>query len=160
MTCTRFGSRYPFRTGAAPLAKGVTSWSKRSPTGKPLMDDAVIPGQHRGHRSTANYVITDLPCSTAIGNVIVGRSLSLEPFAGHRGGRTRKRPSHELTGIGRFTSVVLRETNSDWGTALIWASEPLAFATLLLRAACLCLSLEPSEKLPRITPCKSPRLVC
>jgi hypothetical protein len=113
----------------------------------------VTPGQHRGHRSTANYVITDLPCSTAIDNVIAGRSLSLEPFAGHRGGCTRKRPSHELTGIGRFTSLVLRETNCNRGVAISGASEPLAFTTLPLRAACFYLLPEPSEKPSRTIPC-------
>jgi len=49
---------------------------------------------------------------------------------------TRKRPSHELTGIGRSTSLVLRE-RVDWGNRTSGASLFRTDATPPLRAACL-----------------------
>jgi len=48
---------------------------------------------------------------------------------------TRKRPSHELTGIGRFASFVLRERTAS-GTGIQKGFLVLIVATLPLRAAC------------------------
>ena len=52
------------------------------------------------------------------------------------GPRTRKRPSHALTGIGRFASFVLRERTAP-GSGIQKGFLVLIVATLPLRAACL-----------------------
>jgi hypothetical protein len=81
---------------------------------------------------------------------------SVEPdvFATGSGGiaLTRKRPSHKLTGIGRFFNCTPRdEPQPGSGTQRNFRVPILA--TLKLRAACLYFLPEPSGQLPRKIPC-------
>jgi hypothetical protein len=66
---------------------------------------------------------------------------------------TRKRPSHKLMGIGRFTSVVISEMNCNRGMAFRGTFESQSLQRSNLELLAFAFLPEPTGQLPRKIPC-------